>query len=164
MKYWIIGLLIALLAGTGTYVLNNQKNTDPPVSSSMDSLETEKTTQTTKSPDESEGTGAQTAGGKYIDYSEEAIAQNAGKNIIVYFHADWCSNCRAIEKTIKKARTLPDDMVILKADYDTETELKKKYGVTQQTTMVQVDGEGNKINLWIANAFDDINAIEENLM
>jgi hypothetical protein len=37
---------------------------------------------------------------------------------------------------------------ILKVDYDKETELKKKYGVTYQHTLVQVDKDGNLIKKW----------------
>ncbi len=36
----------------------------------------------------------------------------------------------------------------VKTDYDTERELKKKYGVTYQHTFVQVDAQGNQIKKW----------------
>jgi hypothetical protein len=39
-------------------------------------------------------------------------------------------------------------VTILKTDYDKETELKKKYGVTYQHTLVQVDKSGNMIKKW----------------
>jgi hypothetical protein len=36
----------------------------------------------------------------------------------------------------------------LKVDYESSTELKKKYGVTYQHTLVQVDAQGNMITKW----------------
>jgi hypothetical protein len=38
---------------------------------------------------------------------------------------------------------------ILKADYDTETALKGKYGVDIQTTFVKVDDSGEMISNWV---------------
>jgi thiol:disulfide interchange protein len=158
MKYWIIGLLATIAAGSAVYIFTNQESASSAIVSSGDSSETRQVPQMTETAEATQSTG-----GQYIDYSEEAVAQNSDKKIVIFFHADWCSNCRAIEKTLT-AGAIPDDIVILKANYDKETELLKKYGVTQQTAMVQVDGEGNKINLWIANAFDDIDSIKENLI
>jgi thioredoxin 1 len=43
---------------------------------------------------------------------------------------------------------LPADVVVFKTDYDTEKELKKKYGITYQHTFVLVDNEGNSIKKW----------------
>ncbi|OGG26589.1 hypothetical protein A3A64_01570 [Candidatus Gottesmanbacteria bacterium RIFCSPLOWO2_01_FULL_48_11] len=43
---------------------------------------------------------------------------------------------------------IPQDVVLLKLNYDTATELKKKYGVTYQHTFVQVDAQGNKVTAW----------------
>jgi thiol:disulfide interchange protein len=116
-----------------------------------------------ESTEESEGVEPAQTGGQYIDYSEAAIAENADKDIVIFFHAQWCPNCRELEKTLT-AGAIPENIVIMKADYDTETELKKKYGVTQQTTMVQVNGQGEKQTIWVANAFDDIEAIKEQLI
>jgi len=43
---------------------------------------------------------------------------------------------------------IPSGTTILSADYDTYTDLKKKYGVTTQHTLVQVDKDGNQITKW----------------
>ena len=48
-------------------------------------------------------------------------------------------------------------MTILKLDYDSEIELKEKYGVRIQHTLVQVDNEGNPITGWTGgNRLTDI--------
>ncbi len=83
----------------------------------------------------------------YIAYSAEALASNSmGKNII-FFHAPWCPTCKAVNADITtNASKIPAGTNILKADYDTSTDLKKKYGVTQQHTFVVVDGQGTLIS------------------
>jgi hypothetical protein len=59
-------------------------------------------------------------------------------------------------------QSIPAGITILKTDYDSETELKKKYGVTTQHTLVQVDKDGNLIKKWsgssgLANLVAEIN-------
>ena len=51
----------------------------------------------------------------------------------------WCPTCRSFEKDVNEhLGDLPANTHILKANYDTEIALKKKYGVTTQTTFVQL--------------------------
>lgn len=85
--------------------------------------------------------------GKYLDYTPELLAE-AEWNIVLFFHADWCPTCNALEKEIL-SDTIPSDLTILVVNYDTETELKKKYSVLTQTTLVQVDNQWNMINKWV---------------
>ena len=81
--------------------------------------------------------------GAYIRYDEAALT--AGTNII-FFHATWCPTCRALEKNITNNVTdIPNGVTILKADYDSQTVLKQKYGVVRQHTLVVVDQNGNEI-------------------
>lgn len=88
--------------------------------------------------------------GTYEEYSAEKIAANDGA--VLDFYASWCPSCRALEKNIlENADEIPSDVAILKVDYDSETELKKKYGVTQQHTLVQVDKDGNQIAKWVGS-------------
>jgi hypothetical protein len=37
----------------------------------------------------------------------------------------------------------------LKTDYDSNIDLRKKYGVTSQHTFVQIDSSGNLIKKWV---------------
>ncbi len=87
--------------------------------------------------------------GSYEVYLPEKISLSENKKIILFFHAGWCPTCRALDKNINKNLTkIPDDVVILKVDYDKESELKKKYNVTIQHTLVVVDSNGNIIKKW----------------
>jgi len=83
----------------------------------------------------------------YVDYSPEALAE-AEWNIVLFFHADWCPSCVAIEKEINKSG-LPSDLTVLNVNYDDSDDLKKKYSVLTQTTFVQVDNEWNMIKKWV---------------
>jgi thioredoxin 1 len=87
--------------------------------------------------------------GKYESYSAEKIAMAATGDVVIFFHASWCPSCRGLNSDIEKnLNSIPENVIILKADYDKETELKKKYGVTSQHTLVQVDKDGNMIKKW----------------
>lgn len=94
--------------------------------------------------------GAQvSAGGSYEVYSPDKIALAETGDVVLFFHASWCPSCRALNKNIENnVDAIPDGVTILKTDYDKETELKKKYGVTTQHTLVQVDKDGNLIKKW----------------
>jgi thioredoxin 1 len=100
--------------------------------------------------DDSTVSGAQSSrAGSYEAYSSDKIAMAQTGDIVIFFHASWCPSCRALNSDIEKnVSSLPQGLVVLKADYDKETELKKKYGVTSQHTLVQVDKDGNLIKKW----------------
>ena len=69
--------------------------------------------------------------------------------MVLYFHAPWCPTCQALDKNINaNLGSIPEKTIIVKTDYDSSNDLKKKYGVTYQHTMVQVDSSGNKIKKW----------------
>jgi thiol-disulfide isomerase/thioredoxin len=88
------------------------------------------------------------AAGIYREFSEDALAEPGYETNVIFFHASWCPECRAFEQSIE-AGPIPNGVQILKADYDTETELKQKYDVTIQTTFVKVDEDGEMISSWI---------------
>jgi thioredoxin-related protein len=43
---------------------------------------------------------------------------------------------------------IPENVNLLKVDYDNSSELKLKYGVTMQHTFVLVDAKGEMIKKW----------------
>ncbi len=81
----------------------------------------------------------------YTAYSSDMLGKT--ENTVVFFHANWCPSCRAADAGITWG-IVPENLTILKADYDSETELKKKYGVTSQHTFVLVDAQGELIKKW----------------
>lgn len=78
---------------------------------------------------------------------------------VVFFYAAWCPNCRATiaELNARWAEVNPDLTVVI-ADYDKESALKGKFGVTYQDTFVLLDAEGNSIKSWNAGGVDGLNA------
>ena len=86
----------------------------------------------------------------YLDYSESFLTRaNEGK-VVLFFKANWCPTCNALDKDVlKNLNKIPEDVTILKVDYDVANDLKKKYEVVTQHTMVQVDAQGNEITKWV---------------
>ena len=89
------------------------------------------------------------AAGAYLskaDYAEQA-GSRAGTKVVYFFHAPWCPTCRATEKAIGRDG-IPAGLTLVKVDFDTENDLRKKYGVTTQHTFVQVDPSGDELTKW----------------
>jgi thioredoxin 1 len=87
--------------------------------------------------------------GSYEAYSPEKIARAEAGDVVLFFHASWCPSCRGLNASLEAGiKSIPEGVTILKVDYDKEVELKKKYGVTYQHTLVQVDANGNQIKKW----------------
>lgn len=100
--------------------------------------------------------------GTYTDYQENSIASTGGTKIL-FFHAQWCPQCRQLEASIK-AGNIPADVTILKVDYDHAQELRQKYGVTLQTTLVKVDDQGNLVKKFIAYDDPTLDALKAQLL
>ncbi|MET3163241.1 UNVERIFIED_ORG: thiol-disulfide isomerase/thioredoxin [Arthrobacter sp. UYEF10] len=80
------------------------------------------------------------------------------EKVILFFHATWCSTCKLLASDIEaNAASIPAGVKILKVDYDSETALKQKYGVTLQHTLVQVKPDGSQIAKWSLSR--DLNAL-----
>lgn len=70
-----------------------------------------------------------------------AAAEKAGQPVALHFHADWCPTCRAQDKTLESMKGEKGlDVAILKVNYDTEKDLKKRFNVRMQSTMVVLKG------------------------
>ena len=100
--------------------------------------------------------------GSYIDYSDDAIKNTKGTKVL-FFHAPWCPQCRAIDNSIKSGK-IPEGVTIIKTDYDSNQDLRKKYGVTLQTTMVRVDDDGNMVKKYTAYNQPTLQAIIDNVL
>lgn len=86
--------------------------------------------------------------GEYVAYDESTLANTTGTRIL-FFHAPWCPQCRALDADIANAK-LPDGVTIFKTDYDSNQELRQKYGVTLQTTLIKLDASGNLAEKYVA--------------
>jgi thiol-disulfide isomerase/thioredoxin len=100
--------------------------------------------------------------GKYVDYREEIIAETSGI-VLLFFHAPWCPQCRALESDIK-AKGVPEGVTIIKVDYDSNQKLRQEYGVTIQTTVVKTDKTGKLVEKFIAYDDPSLAAVTEELL
>ena len=97
-----------------------------------------------------------------LTYTNLEDAQiNAETNpTVLFFFANWCPSCRTALKNIESNQNKLEDITIILVNYDKNSELKRKYGVTYQHTYVQIDNQGNKVSLWNGG---DINSILQNV-
>ena len=133
--YFIIALLLTIIVGSGAYLITNQdSNTDQ---------KTDVSKTTVAENDTVNNTSKQLAGkpGQYLEYSESSFTANSDSTRLLFFHAPWCPQCRSLDKDILENK-VPEGVIIFKVDYDSNLALRKKYGVTLQTTIVKVDGDG----------------------
>lgn len=89
------------------------------------------------------------------DYNSNKSSYS-NSNKVLFFHATWCPICQSIDKdATSNPSKIPAKAALIKADYDTETSLKQKYGVTQQYTFVQIDNDGNQLKKWSSTTLAD---------
>ncbi|MEI6222221.1 MAG: thioredoxin family protein [bacterium] len=89
---------------------------------------------------------------RFLPYTAENLAKATSGNgkAILYFYASWCPVCKATREALKtNFDALPSTVTILVADYDKETELKKKYAINVHHTFVQVDSKGTEVGKWV---------------
>lgn len=152
-----IGIVIGLVvvAGIGVFVFSgngtgNNKAVENKIeeaqTANVNAVKTEPEQEGAESKASKEGSAA---AGSYESYDASKVARAESGKVVLFFHASWCPTCRALNGDIEKnLSAIPGGTTILKTDYDKETELKKKYGVTYQHTLVQVDKDGNMIKKW----------------
>ena len=89
------------------------------------------------------------AAGMYLGYDDYLAKMDmlANTRQVLFFHATWCPDCKATNESLMSAG-VPAGLTVVKVDYDAMTDLKKKYGITQQHTFVQIDSMGGKVAMW----------------
>ncbi len=81
--------------------------------------------------------------GTYETYSADKFAESDAEHKILFFHATWCPSCRSLDNDITaNAGSIPSNVAIFKIDYDTSTDLKRKYGVTTQHSLIEIGDNG----------------------
>ena len=137
----IVGGLF-LVALVGFNVLVSDGSEDNPVVTSIRGEEAEVVTK------EEATTGAESLG-VYADYTPASFSEAVARDdeVVLSFSAAWCPTCQALKRNID-AGIIPDGLTILELDFDTETELKRQYGVTFQHTLVHIDENGDAISRW----------------
>src|SRR3989344_7594978 len=82
--------------------------------------------------------------GQDLPYAEGIIGN--GRQSVLFFWASWCPYCKTNDERLKKWE---DDGLLdfnaYKVNYDTESDLKNRYGVVNQDTHILIDGDGDEI-------------------
>lgn len=151
-------ILLAVLALTVLSVIGYRFfTTDKPT------VPAESTKKTSNTPVVSTTETTDAKQGRYTEYSSGAVADNGYKTSVVFFFAPWCPECQAFKKSIN-GEPLPKGVQILEADYDSSTDLKKRYGVTLQSTFVRVNKSGDLQKKWVGYGKDkSLKTVLENL-
>lgn len=92
-------------------------------------------------------------------YAEQALAaaQKANQPVAVIFHADWCPTCRIQDQVLQSLRSEKGlDLTVLVANFDTEKELKRRFGVRAQSTLVVLKGDKEAARLIGSTSTDSI--------
>jgi thiol-disulfide isomerase/thioredoxin len=147
----VAGLVVLLVIGVGVILFPREEN-EP----------SSPTTSQTPTQPTSNSSVNQPATASYVDYSDGVIENTSGQKIL-FFHAPWCPQCRALESSIQKG-PVPEGVTIIKVDYDSMQELRQKYGVTLQTTFVKIDDGGELVEKYVAYDKPNLDSVVENLL
>lgn len=132
---------LLIIGGLGYVVTNNFAPQDPNQNTAQAPTPSAPEKNTTKTASKSPGT--------YEEYSEDKLQKAEEGQVVLFFNAVWCPDCRATVRDLEANRdNIPEGLTILNVDYDKNTSLKQKYSVTYQHTFVQVDKNGNQIKKW----------------
>ena len=100
--------------------------------------------------------------GRYTSYSTD-LANEAYPVTLLFFYAAWCPECRAFKQAIT-TNPIPEGVQVLEVNYDKESELKQKYGVTLQTTFVKTNSNRENLGKWVGYGKEkSLNSVLENL-
>lgn len=158
--------IVILLGGVGAYALNAIKPIDKIANNSMmikgdemrkarmeakpedvvmrkenDAMPKPEGVMTVKSED-----SMMSKAGLYANYSVDLLSKASEGNVVLFFNASWCPSCQSTVKDVNaNLSKIPYNLTILSVDYDKETALRQKYGITTQHSFVKVDKDGNEI-------------------
>lgn len=169
-KNFLLTIIAVLVLAVILFVLRFNSDKDNEISEMMESNIPKETamveeSQGSDSFDQPQGSARATRESWSIPYSEDALADviAEGKTPVIFFHANWCPYCIATAKDLEKnISEIPEEVVILKADYDTESALKQKYNIVYQDTFVQLDSSAQEVTKWNSGG-DGLESLLENL-
>lgn len=94
--------------------------------------------------------------GQYLKYTQARLEHAKEEFIVLFFHANWCPSCKAFEEKVL-SEDIPENIKILKVNFDTNGELRKKYNILTQTSFVLVDNDGELRKRWVwGQGIDDV--------
>jgi len=175
-----VGLVIVLAVAVTLYLSSQQKETT--TSESLESAVVQEDTETTGQLEPAEETeqteinmqdnteevvetqevadenpATNEIPGQYVEYYDGIIQATSGEKVL-FFHADWCIQCRRLEDDIT-AQGVPSGVTIIEVDFDNSQDLRSKYSVNQQTTLVRVGNTGEELAKYSAYSSPDFQSV-----
>ncbi len=140
-----VGVVTLMVVLVGSSILGNV-----PTISVQEDFDPSTTLSDTKLPQSSEAAISPEVAipSAYLPYTNERLSMvSEGANVVIFFAASWCPTCKILDDNLTAAE-IPTGLVVLKADYDTEIELKQKYNIIYQHTLVHVNEKGDQLSKW----------------
>jgi len=158
---WLLVVLLTLGLVAGGFLIFKNEETPKTADSA---IKTEKPEEIDSTPTIVD-TGDEPAvtAGKYVDYSEEFLADETLGTKLLFFHAPWCPQCRELDASIEDG-DIPNGVTIIKVDYDSNQKLRSRYGVTIQTTVVRISASGDLVEKYVAYDEPSLASLVENLL
>jgi thioredoxin-like negative regulator of GroEL len=114
--------------------------------------ETEQVSESTNPADSMPSSSVDTtSAGAYITLADFQASQEtySESKVVLFFTATWCSTCKKARSNLESdLSAIPSDLTIVLVDFDSETDLKRQYGITVQHTFVQIDTDGSELAKW----------------
>jgi len=91
-------------------------------------------------------------GPQVLPFTTEQAAQELAKThtVVYFFTATWCFECQETYRDVQaNLKAIPSDFTLIYVNYDQESILKQKYGVTVQHTFVLVGTQGERKKIWV---------------
>ena len=121
-------------------------------STSDQSDETEQVSESTNPADSMPSSSVDTtSAGAYITLADFQASQEtySESKVVLFFTATWCSTCKKARSNLESdLSAIPSDLTIVLVDFDSESDLKRQYGITVQHTFVQIDTDGSELAKW----------------
>lgn len=95
--------------------------------------------------------------GAYRAYTASAFRdeQRDGQKIVLFFHSPTCAACvRADNEFVGNASKIPAGITVMRVNFESEEQLKKRYGVTASHTFLEIDLSGKVLTRWDGGGFE----------
>ncbi len=154
-KIGFIVLVVVAVLAVGIYIYSSM------ASNTKSGVPVETATSSTSLTNKDKQASTAQSAGVYKSYEASDLSRAENGPVVLFFNAKWCPTCQAANNNFLKQQ-IPENLTILSVDYDTNSDLKKKYGVTYQHTFVQVDADGNQIKKWSGST--NVDQVSEQLV
>lgn len=147
-------ILIGGLIGIALTVPNSSNKSNPSINENLSNQNNANDNSLNEIQNESEIKLENKLDKRFVPYDESYLNLASDYRIVLFFHADWCPTCLALERDLNRNIDLiPTDLLILKAPYGNngETDLAQKYNVKVQHTLIQLDENAQPKKTWVGS-------------